>query len=249
MLYTCANPVLEVTTIGRFSWTERVLDVEARPFSALAFRLQGSGSLLCGGKNYTLSPGDILYMPQGLSYRHEYTDTDLLLFHFVTAENDPEPEIYKPKNPEKFGQQFQKAIAIWEEKSPGYMGQCLGILYKIFGLLAENEAEENLPNHFLQAIAILNQNVSRSDLRIGDICKQAAISETVFRQLFKKHYGKSPVAYLTELRLENARNLIAGGMGVESAALESGFSDGKYFSRVVRQHFGCTPRQLKLYGN
>lgn len=249
MLYTCTNPILEIQTVGRFAWKSRTLSVEPRPFSALAFRLQGGGSLRCKGKTYTLAPGDVLYMPQGLAYEHDYTDTDLLLFHFVTAKSDPEPEVYNLKNPDEIGRQFQKAIALWDEKKPGHLGKCISILYRILALLAENEVQSRLPAHFLHATALLHDALCRSDLRIGDICKQAAISETVFRQLFKKHYGKSPVAYLTELRLENARNLIASGTPVEIAATESGFSDPKYFSRLVKQHLGCTPRQLKLYGN
>ncbi len=247
MLYTCHNPILEIQTVGRFSWKSRSLTVAARPFSALAFRLQGGGSLQCNGKTYYLQPGDVLYMPQGLGYHHHYTDTDLMLFHFITTQNDGEPEIYRPKNPEAFQLQFRKAITLWEEKKPGYLGQCMGIFYKILGMLGENEAQHRLPPHFTHAVAVLHRDYCRSDLRIGDLCREAAISETVFRQLFKLHYGKSPVEYLTELRLENARNLISQGAAVETAALRSGFSDAKYFSRVVKRHFGCTPRQLRTF--
>lgn len=249
MLYTCQNPITELLLVGRFSWQPRHLAVEARPFSALAYRIEGGGSLRCGGKTYSLCPGDVLYMPQGLSYSHEYTQTDLLLFHFVTAANDREPEVYKLKNPEEVARHFQKAMAIWEEKAPGYMGKSMSIFYEILGLLAENEAQVSLPAHFTQAVSLLTENFSRSQLRIGDICHQAAISQTVFRQLFQKHYGKTPVAYVTELRLEYARSCIANGVPVEQAALDSGFTDAKYFSRVVKRYYHCTPRQLKHYGN
>ena len=249
MFYSCTNPVTSLILVGRFSWEARRLSVAPRPFCALAYRIQGSGSLTCGGKVYTLSAGDVLYMPQGLPYDHDYTDTDLLLFHFVTAENDREPEIYKLRHPEELCRQFQKATQLWEEKYPGYMAKCVSILYRILGILAENEAQQKLPAHFIQAVALLRDEYRKSDLRIDRLCSRAAISQTVFRQLFARHYGKTPVEYLTELRLEYARNLIAGGASVESAALESGFSDAKYFSRVVKRHFGCTPRQLHSYGN
>lgn len=249
MLYTCANPVTELLLVGQFSWKARSLPVDARPYCALALRLEGGGSLSCGGKSYHLQPGDILYMPQGVAYRHDYTDTQLLLFHFVTAESDAEPEVYRLKNPEDIGRQFQKAITLWDEKKPGYMGKCISILYKILGMLAENESGQGLPPHFLRAFNLLNQRAFQSQLRIGAICHDAAISQTVFRQLFSRHYGKTPVEYVTELRLEHARNLIASGVCVETAALESGFSDSKYFSRVVKRHYGCTPRQLRHYGH
>jgi len=56
------------------------------------------------------------------------------------------------------------------------------------------------------------------------------------------------VQYITELRLENARNLISCGMPIEAAACESGFGDSKYFARVVKKHFLCMPRELKTFG-
>ena len=248
MLYSGNNPILQIQTVGRFSWQARTLSVDPRPFSALAFRLEGGGTLHWGEKSHRLSAGDILYMPQGVAYRHEYSDTDLLLFHFVTQHSDPEPEIYHPQQTEEFRRLFQKAAGIWEEKGPGYAASCMSILYKILMLLAQNEAQIRLPAHFLRAMELLHENFLQSDLRISDICRQATISQTVFRQLFQAQYGMPPVAYITQLRLEHARNLIACGCSVEKAALKSGFSDGKYFSRVVKHVLGCTPRQLKQYG-
>lgn len=66
--------------------------------------------------------------------------------------------------------------------------------------------------------------------------------------MFKKYYLKTPVEYITDLRLEYARNLISGNMPIEQAALGSGFSDPKYFARVVKKNFGCTPKDLKMFG-
>lgn len=244
MFYQCGNPILEILTVGRFCWQQRQLYVPARPYCALAFRLEGGGSLVCNGTTYTLSPGDVLYMPQGVSYHHDYTDTDLLLFHFVTVRNDPCPEIYHLDNPDAICRQFQKAVAVWQEKKPGYMGVCMSILYRILGLLGELDAYDRMPAHFIEAVTILSGEFRNSDLRIGDVCARAAISQTVFRELFRIHYARTPVAYLTELRLEHARSLIAEGASVEQAALRSGFSDPKYFARVVRRIYGCTPKQL-----
>lgn len=249
MIYTCQNPILEIQTVGRFSWNPRSLSVQARPYSALAFRLEGGGTLQCGGKSYHLSAGDVLYMPQGLSYSHTYTKTDLLLFHFTAARNDPDPEIYHLQHSQEIERNFRKASELWESKTPGYMGKCMSILYKILGLLAENAAQNRLPEHFNHAVRILHQNCQSSDLRIGTVCAQAGIGQTAFRQLMHQHFGKTPMEYVTQLRLEYARGLIAEGASVETAALSSGFTDVKYFARVVKKHYGCTPRQLRLYGN
>ena len=80
------------------------------------------------------------------------------------------------------------------------------------------------------------------------ICRQGGISATMLRQLFKKYYQKTPLEYILSLRLEYARSLISNGVSIENAAYDSGFNDSKYFARVVKKHFGCTPRELKYYG-
>ncbi|MBR7135445.1 MAG: helix-turn-helix domain-containing protein, partial [Bacteroidaceae bacterium] len=118
------------------------------------------------------------------------------------------------------------------------------IRHKIYRLVNKNIAQKAVRNndydifhptyydpYFLDAVARINGSYTQSDLSISDICKAAGIGQTTFRQLFRQVYRKTPMDYVLDLRLDRARNLIAGGALVETAALESGFNDPKYFSR------------------
>lgn len=157
-------------------------------------------------------------------------------------------EVYTLNNSEEAYKLFLQAHAIWKSREPGCAVFVMSLLYKILGTIWKNETNHNLPSYFLKAVSDINSHYKSSELSIKSVCENAGIGETVFRQLFKKVYAKTPVEYITDLRLECARNLIAGNMPVENAALESGFSDPKYFARVVKKRLGCTPRELKLYG-
>ena len=143
---------------------------------------------------------------------------------------------------------FRQAHTLWQGKAQGYTVDSMAQLYHILGLLCQREARRNLPANFLSAVEYIHGNFKDPDLSAAMICQNAGIGQTNFRQLFQKHYGKTPVEYITELRLEWARNLIASGVSVEQAAAESGFNDPKYFARTVKKHSGCTPRQWKNYG-
>lgn len=248
MLYKGNNPILKIIGVEHMCWKGGIFDVKARDYSALAFRISGNATITTGRNAYYIQSNDILYMPQNIPYKAEYTDTEMLVIHFVTSENDSDMEVYSFQNVEQIYKLFLNALSFWKKKEPGYYVYTLSQLYMILGVILEKSTKTNQPEHFLNALSFVNSNYKNSALSIDMICAEVGISATVFRQMFKKYYKKTPIEYITELRLEYARNLISSGTSIEQSALESGFNDSKYFARVVKKSFGCTPRGLKNYG-
>jgi len=248
MIYEGKNPVLQIVGIEHIRWGGGTFQVAPRAYCALTFRIRGTATLAVGQQQYTLQPNEILYMPQGLAYTAQYDDTEMLAIHFVTDQSDPTPEVFGADRSQRLYEAFRQAHSIWQAKSQGFAVDSMAQLYHIFGLLCQREATRNLPAGFLAAIDYIHSNFKDSELTVGAICQNAGIGQTNFRLLFQKHYGKTPVEYITDLRLEWARNLIASGVSVEQAAAESGFNDPKYFARTVKRRCGCTPRQWKAYG-
>jgi AraC-like DNA-binding protein len=223
--------------------TAELLSVDHQTIRDAAQRLLEAGRLV----RDHLAGIDILYLPQDLGYTAAYTDTEMLVIHFLTRRSDKHIEVYPIQDSGRIYKLFLRAYALWQNKEPGYQVYAMSQLYDILGTILETQTKTNLPPHFLQAVSYINANY-RSSLTVQSICENAGIGATMFRQLFKQHYHKTPVAYITELRLECARSLIAGGMPIEQASMESGFNDAKYFARVVKKYFDCTPRDLKNYG-
>lgn len=247
MLYQGDNPVLSIDAVEHMQWLSGSYRVAPRNYCALAFRIRGTARIDCQGSTYTVGTNDVLYLPQDLGYTAAYTDTEMIVIHFVTRRSDKRVEVYPMEDSGRIYKLFLRARALWENKEPGYKVYVMSQLYSILGTILETQTKTNLPPHFLRAVSYINSNY-RSGITMETICEASGIGATVFRQLFRQHYHKTPVVYITELRLEYARNLIAGGMPIEQAATESGFNDAKYFARVVKKHFGCTPRELKTYG-
>ncbi len=248
MLYGGNNPALKIIGVEHLEWKEGTFNVPPREYSSLAFRISGSVTIYCGDSEHYINTNDILYLPQYMGYTAKYTDTEIVVFHFVTMQNDREIELYTFQDGEQLYKLFMRALALWKNKEAGFAVYTMSLLYAILGTILEKETKTNLPPHFLNAISFINANYKNNNLSVGMICAAAGISATTFRQLFKKHYQKTPMQYITDLRLAYARNLISSGMTIENAACESGFNDPKYFARVVKKHFGCTPRALKVYG-
>lgn len=248
MLFEGNNPITGIVSVEQLSWGGGTFQVAPRDYAGLAFRIKGTAVVTVDGQEYYVNQNEVLYMPQNLAYRAKYTDTELLVIHFETLRDDRSPEVYGPEDTAQLYQAFLRAHSLWENKAGGYSMYILSEIYRILGLIGEKETKTNLPPCFLVAISYIHSHFKENDLSVEAICHSAGIGQTSFRLLFQKHYGKTPVEYITDLRLAYARNLIASGATVERAAYESGFNDPKYFARTVRKHLGCTPRQLRLYG-
>ena len=248
MFFELENHIEEIIGVDHIQWNKQHCTVMPRGYSALAFRITGSGIIKYNDSEIFVDTNDVLYLPQNIGFSAEYSDTELIVIHFVTSKSDDTTEVFSFENTDKIYKLFLEALNIWNSKNIGYKILTISVLYKILGTIYKETQKHNLPKNFINAVSIINSNYKSNDLSIEYICREAEISETYFRKLFAEHYKKTPVSYITELRLEYARNLISGGMSIESATYESGFNDPKYFARTVKKHFGCTPRELKLYG-
>ena len=248
MLSNENNYMISIVGVERLKHKGGFFKVAPRNYSALAFRISGNSVINCNGKEYNVNPTELVYIPQKLAYTAEYNDTEMIFIHFITAIDDKSTQVYHLHSTEKVFNLFLKAKSLWERKEPGYKLYVQSVFYEILGTIAENKSKSLLPPHFLKAVAIINAQYKNCTLCIEEICKKTGLSATNLRLLFKQYYGKTPLQYITDLRLEHARMMIANGATVESASYNSGFNDPKYFARVVKKRFGCTPRDLKLFG-
>ena len=76
----------------------------------------------------------------------------------------------------------------------------------------------------------------------------AGISSSEAGRCFQKYYGKAPIEYMIEYRLDQARRLLESSeLSVKEIGFECGFYDPSYFTRIYRKHFGITPGNYRKY--
>lgn len=64
--------------------------------------------------------------------------------------------------------------------------------------------------------------------------------------LFREYTNLSPLAYLTDYRLERARELLQKtDLSVTAVGQEVGFSTPSYFAKMFRERYGKTPREFR----
>jgi AraC-like DNA-binding protein len=81
-------------------------------------------------------------------------------------------------------------------------------------------------------------------ISIKQISYNLGMSEANFCQYFKKVTGSSPNKYLTNIKMEKAKNIIAHG-SVTEAAFDLGYENISYFISLFKDRYGVTPKQYK----
>jgi AraC-like DNA-binding protein len=82
----------------------------------------------------------------------------------------------------------------------------------------------------------------RSPIAIPDLARQVGMSASSFHKHFKTVTATTPLQYLKELRLLEARRLLkTGGASVTAAAFDVGYESLSQFSREYTRKFGVPP--------
>ena len=81
-----------------------------------------------------------------------------------------------------------------------------------------------------------------SSISVAELAQMSGYSQRQFSRLFKEAYGVSPNAYITNLRIQKAQQLLQNTqLPIGEIAWNCGFEDQNYFSRMFRQTAGVTP--------
>ena len=84
-----------------------------------------------------------------------------------------------------------------------------------------------------------------SDISLLDIARHVGMTTSYLCRLYKRECGTTVNAYLTQVRIERSKALLADGVAIAEAARLCGFSDQSYFTKVFRQIEGTTPLKYK----
>lgn len=145
----------------------------------------------------------------------------------------------------------------WERcaaEQPGYEFEVRAALSRLIFLLASHNpparimpSEKTLRNG--QRIRVMLQYIQAhycDALDISQIAGAAAISQSECIRCFHHMLGIAPMQYVRQLRLRKAVRLLSGGdMPITEVAVQCGFQDMSYFSKVFRLQYGCTPTEFR----
>ena len=87
----------------------------------------------------------------------------------------------------------------------------------------------------------------QKDISLDDVSREVNISPYYFSKLFKEETGQNFIEYLTQIRMEHAKQLMEKDteLSMKEVCIACGYQDPNYFSRIFKKNMGQTPTEYK----
>jgi two-component system response regulator YesN len=124
------------------------------------------------------------------------------------------------------------------------LNQMLVAKIDAYYLALQNENQENATIYAIKDF--INKNYSNENLSVKDISENVFLSSTYVCTIFKNETGKTLNQYLTEYRIEKAKNMLNDSRyKITDISSKVGYSDGNYFGKAFKKLVGLSPSEYR----
>lgn len=89
----------------------------------------------------------------------------------------------------------------------------------------------------------------RENITLQDILEITSYSKSHFIRLFKNNTGMNLTQYINKYRIEKScLDLIYTDKNITEVAIENGFNNLQYFSKIFKDYMNCTPKKYQSNG-
>ena len=118
--------------------------------------------------------------------------------------------------------------------------------YRLTGLLMElGTLRPKVDAVMMQMRSYISEHCGEH-ITAADLARHIPCSVSQVFRYSRRFFSQSPANYINSIRLSRAASLLEStDLEIGAIALQSGFSDMAYFSRLFRRHFGVSPRDYR----
>ena len=139
-------------------------------------------------------------------------------------------------------------LNVWERNSVYSRIESRLLLNEIFLEIRKNFEGETPRDDFSpvkNAVMYINRNYDK-EITITKLAQICLMSESYFRQMFKKYMGSSPLKYRENVRVSWAKKYLKSNLfSVSEIAEKLGYCDIYHFSKVFKVYVGISPSQYR----
>lgn len=209
----------------------------------------GSGVMHTREKDYDVSDGSIIIVPPGVGHGSE-SQEELERF-YIRGEFHQVFSFDKPvllrDNQRQEGQRLVRLL--YENRfGNGEYIHALCTAYVQF-LLMHMEIEDSMGRAVSEVRYQLASRFADADLNTAQVLRGSGYAEDYIRAHFKHITGKTPVEFLTDVRIRHACFLLefhGGTLSLAQVAEQCGYTDYVYFSKKFKSVAGLSPRDYQM---
>ncbi len=137
----------------------------------------------------------------------------------------------------------KKATEVFDEISDVYeLREWLDCLIERVMEYSESKMKENSAAIVENVKAYITENLS-SDLSLNLVAEKVFLSPQYLSKVFKEHIGMNFSAYVTDIRMEKAAELLLSeNISIEAIAGMVGYNTPHYFIKKFKEKYGVTPK-------
>ena len=248
--------------------TDREFEWHYHDFHKIIVFVSGKVTYHIEGKTYQLKPQDILLVSQGAIHKPEIDPSipyERYIFWIRDDLSSPELNTCFQKANDRSFNLIRLDSALQEKLkdllpeiehslrdtqfgdsilSKALSAQFMIYINRIFlkSSTAPDQKSYSSDSQVEQLLKYINRNLSEN-LSIDHLAERFFFSKYHMMRKFKKETGYTIHNYIISKRLLHARSLIAQGIPVMKAAMQSGFQDYTAFVRAYKKQFGTVPTQ------
>ncbi len=230
---------------------------DQREHYALHYVTHGKGKILYNNKEYSLKKGDMfLISPKSEITYFSVSNWNYYWVNFCGSRANGllneagfgEWFIQKNIEDEEIEQAFRNLTGAISFSDPitatGWFLVMLGRLRKLES--RRFDGRRMYERHVDAAMQYIRYNYYYPDISLDFLARNLAISKNYLCKIFHDSTGKTPIEYLIELRMEDARKrLVETNNSVSEIAKKVGYRDPLYFSKEFRKKYGQSPLQYR----
>ncbi|MBQ7821851.1 MAG: AraC family transcriptional regulator [Clostridia bacterium] len=230
---------------------------ESSPICVAEYIVSGSGRLICDGKTFYPSEGDVYVLPVGTDHFYSSSDDDPWVKIFMNINGSLANQLLSaygiqdvvcfesvPAEP-LFREAYELSKRMEGNVTREGFAELALIFHRIVMLLSRHEKERTGHSEMRSVKEYIDRNIY-GKIKLSDAASQIYRSKDYVIKEFAAEYGRTPYEYALERKIEIARELLANTtLPISVIAERLGYSDQHYFSNLFKKRCNVTPSQYR----
>lgn len=208
--------------------------------------ISGNGIFCAAGRQIPVFPGKIVVIPPGIT--HGVVFSDKLERIYINGEfshifNFTSPTVVLDDS-ENEGRLLAKMIYNNRYANSEYVAALVGAFAHF--LTQSMKMEDKISTVIEDIVNKITNHFYDSNINLNALLENSGYAEDYIRAQFKRFTGKTPVEFLTNVRINHACYLIdiyKGSLSLAEIAEKCGYTDYVYFSKRFKNITGVSPRK------